>query len=55
MTGNRGYAGYLRVAPGHKIAIVLMVNHYDLPSSEMRNKIELLFNSIAAQIVLSKD
>lgn len=49
MTGNRGYAGYLRVAPGHKIAVVLMVNHYDLPSAAMRNKIELLFNSIAAQ------
>lgn len=47
LTGNRGYAGYLNLKSGRKIAFALMVNHYDISASAMRQKMEALLVAIA--------
>lgn len=47
MTGNRGYAGFLKLQSGREIAFALMVNHYDISAVEMRRKIEKVLLTIA--------
>lgn len=47
LTGNRGYAGYMNLKSGRKIAFAVMANHYDISAAAMRKKIEELLVSIA--------
>lgn len=49
MTGSRGYAGYLNLSSGRKIAFAVMVNHYDISASAMRAKLESLLVEIAVK------
>lgn len=47
MSGSRGYAGYLNLSSGRKIAFAVMVNHYDISAGAMRTKLENLMVEIA--------
>lgn len=47
MTGNRGYAGFMTLASGRKVAFALMANHYDISAASMRLKMEDLLQKIA--------
>lgn len=48
MTRNRGYAGYMTLASGRKIAFALLANHYDISAASMRLKMEDLLQRLAA-------
>ncbi len=49
MSGSRGYAGYLNLSSGRKIAFAVMVNHYDISAGSMRAKLENLLVEIAGK------
>jgi serine-type D-Ala-D-Ala carboxypeptidase/endopeptidase (penicillin-binding protein 4) len=42
MTGSRGYAGYTKLKSGKEVALVLIVNNYDLSAGAMKKKMENL-------------
>lgn len=40
MTGSRGYAGYMYLSSGRKIAFALVANHYSVSAAQMRRKMQ---------------
>lgn len=42
MTGSRGYAGFMKLQSGRTAALVILVNHYSISASLMRQRMEQL-------------
>lgn len=46
MTGSRGYAGFMNLSSGRKIAFAIMANHYDISAAQMRLEMQAVLEKI---------
>jgi len=49
MTGSRGYAGYAKLKSGKEVALVLIVNNYDISAGAMKKKMENLLVTLVSE------